>query len=122
MNFAMLLGRVGSKDVRDLGEGNQVVNLRLATTDRWKTKEGEQRERTEWHNIALFGQNGAFAKEYINVGDLIRVCGNIRTRKWVTQDRETKYITELAAQGKQGEVEIIQRAQSASDDPNYTFD
>jgi single-strand DNA-binding protein len=73
-----------------------VANLRLATTESWKDKQsGEQQERTEWHNVALFGRLGEIAAEYLRKGSQVYIEGRLRTRKWQDKEGRDRYTTEI---------------------------
>ena len=76
--------------------GMTVANLRLATTENWKDKQsGEQQERTEWHNVALFGRLGEIAAEYLRKGSQVYIEGRLRTRKWQDKEGRDRYTTEI---------------------------
>jgi single-strand DNA-binding protein len=76
--------------------GMTVANLRLATTESWKDKQsGEQQERTEWHNVALFGRLGEIAAEYLRKGSQVYIEGRLRTRKWQDKEGRDRYTTEI---------------------------
>ena len=76
--------------------GMSVANLRLATTESWKDKQsGEQQERTEWHNVALFGRLGEIAAEYLRKGSQVYIEGRLRTRKWQDKEGRDRYTTEI---------------------------
>jgi single-strand DNA-binding protein len=73
-----------------------VANMRLATTESWKDKQsGEQQERTEWHNVALFGRLGEIAAEYLRKGSQVYIEGRLRTRKWQDKEGRDRYTTEI---------------------------
>jgi single-strand DNA-binding protein len=68
----------------------------LATTESWKDKQsGEQQERTEWHNVALFGRLGEIAAEYLRKGSQVYIEGRLRTRKWQDKEGRDRYTTEI---------------------------
>jgi single-strand DNA-binding protein len=78
--------------------GMTVANMRLATTESWKVKQsGEQQERTEWHNVALFGRLGEIAAEYLRKGSQVYIEGRLRTRKWQDKEGRDRYTTEIVA-------------------------
>jgi len=98
MNKVILVGRLGQDpDVRYTETGTAVANLSLATTQTWKSKSGEKKEKTEWHRIVVFGNTAEFAKEYLRKGTMLAVDGQLRTRKWEDRDGTTKYTTEVLA-------------------------
>ena len=97
VNRVHLVGNLG-KDVqlRDLPSGSQVAEFSLATNRKWKSKEGEAKEETQWHNIKVFGRQAEIAAQYLHKGKQIFLEGRINYRSW--DDRETgekKYMTEI---------------------------
>jgi single-strand DNA-binding protein len=96
LNKAMLIGRVGKQpEVKTFGNGNKVANFSIATSERWKDKSGERKEKTHWHNIAVFNENLIKVIEsYVQKGDLIYLEGQIQTRDWEV-DGVKKYTTEI---------------------------
>lgn len=98
LNKVMLIGNVGrDPEVRYLPAGDAVANLPLATTDKWKDKDGNQQERTEWHRISFFGRQAEIASEYLKKGSQIYVEGSLTTRKWTDKDGNERYTTEIRA-------------------------
>jgi len=98
MNKVILVGRLGQDpEVRYTENGTAVANLSLATTQTWKSKSGEKKEKTEWHRIVVFGNTAEFAKEYLRKGTMLAVDGQLRTRKWEDREGTTKYTTEVLA-------------------------
>mgnify|MGYP000860960091 FL=1 len=98
LNKVMLIGNVGrDPEVRYLPAGDAVANLPLATTDKWKDKDGNQQERTEWHRISFFGRQAEIAGEYLKKGRQIYVEGSLTTRKWTDKDGNERYTTEIRA-------------------------
>ena len=97
LNKAQIIGRVGrDPEVRYLTSGDAVVNISLATTERWKDKSsGETKEATEWHRVNLFGRLAEIAGQYVHKGSLIYIEGKIKTRKWTDKDGTEKYTTEI---------------------------
>ena len=99
VNKVILIGNLGADpETRYLPSGDAVTNIRIATSEKWKDKSGEQQEHTEWHRIAFFGKLAEIAGEYLKKGSPVYVEGRIRTRKW--QDKESgqdKYSSEIVA-------------------------
>ncbi len=97
VNKVILIGNLGADpETRYLPSGDAVTNIRIATSEKWKDKSGEQQEHTEWHRIAFFGKLAEIAGEYLKKGSPVYVEGRIRTRKW--QDKESgqdRYSTEI---------------------------
>ena len=91
MNKVILIGRVGKDpDVRETKSGT-VSNFSVATTESWKDKSGEWKEKTEWHNVVLW-RDVTFGK-----GDLVSIEGKLTTRSYENKDGETRYVTEVVA-------------------------
>jgi single-strand DNA-binding protein len=98
VNKAVLIGRLGADpEVRYTPDGLMVTNLRLATSERWKDKNGERAERTEWHRIVTFGKLAEICGNYLSKGSLIYIEGRIQTRSWEDKDGIKRYTTEIVA-------------------------
>ena len=89
VNKVILVGNLGrDPEIRTFPSGDQVANVTLATSDRWKDKQsGEMREHTEWHRLVFNGRLAEIVGQYLRKGSQIYVEGSIRTRKW--QDQAT---------------------------------
>ena len=102
VNKIILVGNLGADPVvRYLPSGEAVVNLRLATTDTWKDKDGNKQESTEWHRVAFFGRQAEVCGQYLRKGSQIYVEGSIRTRKYTDKDGAEKYATEVRGERMQ---------------------
>ncbi len=98
VNKVILIGNLGADpETRYLPSGDAVTNIRIATSEKWKDKSGEQQEHTEWHRIAFFGKTAEIAGEYLKKGSPVYVEGRIRTRKWQDKEGQDKYSTEIVA-------------------------
>ncbi len=96
VNKAILVGHLGADpEIRYLPSGEAVANLRLATTDVWKDKDGNKTEFTEWHRISFFGRQAEVCGQYLKKGAQIYVEGSIRTRKWQDKEGQDRYTTEI---------------------------
>lgn len=96
MNEATLIGHLGQDpETRYLTDGKAVCNFSLATTEKWKDKNGEKQEKTEWHKIILFGRQAEIANEYLTKGAAVFVRGRLQTRKWTDRDGVERYVTEI---------------------------
>lgn len=109
LNRASLMGRLGADpEVRSMQNGDEVASLRIATGERWKDKQsGEQKERTEWHTVVVFGPAVAMVKKYLSKGKRVLIEGQLRTRKWQDQQGNDRYSTEVVVSGYTGRVDII---------------
>jgi single-strand DNA-binding protein len=98
VNKVILIGNLGADpETRYLPSGDAVANIRVATSEKWKDKSGEQQEHTEWHRIAFFGKLAEIAGEYLKKGSPVYIEGRIRTRKWQDKEGQDKYSTEIVA-------------------------
>ena len=105
LNKVMLIGNVGSDpEVRYLennpqnpGNNVKVATVRLATTERYRDRNGEQRENTEWHTVVLWRNNADVAEKYVHKGSQIYIEGKLRTRQWTDQTGNKRYTTEVVA-------------------------
>jgi single-strand DNA-binding protein len=109
VNKVILLGRLGrDPEVRNFQNGGRVVNLRLATSEKWKDKSGEMQEKTEWHSVAIFNEKlGEIAEKYLRKGSEVYLEGQIETRKWTDQQGAEKYTTEIVLRQFRGELSLI---------------
>ena len=110
VNKVMLVGNLGrDPEVRSTQDGNKIVNLSLATSERWKDKNsGEQREKTEWHRVVIFNENlGRIAEQYLRKGSTCYIEGQLQTRKWTDNQGAEKYTTEIVLQRFRGELTLL---------------
>jgi single-strand DNA-binding protein len=83
--------------MRYLPSGEAVANLAIATTDKFKNKQGEMVEQTEWHRVSFFGRTAEVCGQYLKKGSQVYVEGRLQTRKWQDKDGQDKYSTEIVA-------------------------
>jgi single-strand DNA-binding protein len=97
VNKVILVGNLGrDPETRTFPSGDQICNVTLATTDKWKDKQsGEMREATEWHRLVFNGRLAEIAAQYLRKGSQIYVEGQIRTRKYTDKDGVEKYATDI---------------------------
>ena len=109
VNKVILVGNLGADpEARSLPSGSEVVNLRVATSENWKDKEGNRQERTEWHRVTIFNENlGRVAKNYLRKGSKVYLEGQLQTRKWTDQAGQEKYSTEVVLQNFRGELVLL---------------
>ncbi len=94
----MLIGNVGGDpNVRYLEGNAKVASFTLATTERYKDRNGEQRENTEWHNIVAWRNTADIVENYVKKGTQLYIEGKIRTRNYTDQSGVKKYVTEIVA-------------------------
>ncbi|HUQ09358.1 MAG TPA: single-stranded DNA-binding protein [Steroidobacteraceae bacterium] len=99
INKVILIGNLGADpETRAMPSGVTVANIRVATSESWKDKQsGENKERTEWHSVAMFGRLGEIAGEYLKKGSKVYIEGSLRTRKWQDKQGQDRYTTEIIA-------------------------
>jgi single-strand DNA-binding protein len=99
VNKVIVVGNLGQDpETRYMPSGSAVTNLRVATNESWKDKQtGEQKDRTEWHRVAMFGRLAEIAAEYLRKGSQVYIEGKLRTRKWQDKDGNDRYTTEIVA-------------------------
>lgn len=112
VNKMILMGNLGQDpEVRYMPNGGAVANLSIATSETWKDKvTGEQREKTEWHRVSIFGKLAEIAGEYLRKGSTVYLEGQLQTRKWQDQNGQDRYSTEVVVQGFNGKMQMIGRA------------
>jgi len=109
VNKVILVGNLGADpEARSLNNGGEVVNMRIATSEQWKDRDGNRQERTGWHNVVIFNENlGRVAKSYLRKGSKVYLEGQIQTRKWQDQSGNDKYTTEIVLQRFRGELVLL---------------
>ena len=99
INKVIIVGNLGQDpETRYMPSGSAVTNFTVATNESWKDKQtGEQKDRTEWHRVAMFNRLAEIAAEYLRKGSQVYIEGKLRTRKWQGQDGNDRYTTEIIA-------------------------
>ena len=96
INKAILVGNVGKDpEVRHLSNGRSLTKLSLATTERYKNKEGERVEKTEWHNVNFWSPLAEVVAQYVKKGSKLYVEGRIQTRNYEDDAGNKRYFTEI---------------------------
>lgn len=109
VNKVILLGRLGKDpEARSFQNGGKVVNFILATSERYKDREGNRQEKTEWHNVAIFNERlGEIAEKYLRKGSQVYLEGQLQTRKWQDQSGQDRYSTEIVLPRFDGAITLI---------------
>ncbi|WP_342607999.1 single-stranded DNA-binding protein [Vibrio tritonius] len=109
VNKVILIGNLGNDpEIRYMPNGGAVANITIATSESWRDKAtGEQREKTEWHRVALFGKLAEVAGEYLRKGSQVYIEGQLQTRKWQDQSGQDRYTTEVVVQGFNGVMQML---------------
>ena len=103
VNKVIIVGNLGrDPEMRTFPSGDQVANVTIATTDKWKDKQsGEMKEATEWHRVVFNGRLAEIAGQYLRKGSAVYVEGSLRTRKWQDKEGQDRYTTEIRAEQMQ---------------------
>lgn len=109
VNKVILVGNLGrDPEVRTMQNGGKVVNLSIATSERWNDRDGNKQERTEWHRVVIFNERLAeVAERYLRKGMKVYLEGSLQTRKWTDQSGQDKYSTEVVLQRFRGELTML---------------
>ena len=112
LNKGSLIGRLGADpEVRHTQSGDPVTTFNLATSERWKDKEGNVKESTEWHRIVAWGRLAEICGEHLTKGKLVYIEGPIKTRKWEDKNGDTRYSTEIVART----LQILEKKDNGSE-------
>ncbi|MEM7295591.1 MAG: single-stranded DNA-binding protein [Pseudomonadota bacterium] len=110
VNKVILIGNLGQDpEVRSFNNGGKVCNLSLATSERWRDKNsGENREKTEWHRVAIFSEPLVrVAEQYLRKGSKVYIEGQLETRKWQDQSGQDRYTTEVVLRPYRSELTML---------------
>lgn len=115
LNRASLIGRLGKDpEIRNTQGGDKIASFSLATGEKWKDKgTGEEKERTEWHQVVVFGPLARVVEQYLQKGKRVYVEGAIRTRKWQDKDGNDRYSTEIVLNGYEAKMIMLDGATGA---------
>lgn len=125
LNKVMLIGNLGKDpEVRYTAAGQAVASFSIATSEKFKNRSGEMEERTEWHNIVLWGRQAEIAKEYLAKGRTVFIEGRLQTRKWQDRDGKDRWSTEIVGDrmqllGGRGEGGAGRQGGARSNDDSY---
>ena len=109
LNKVMLIGNLGADpEIRSFQNGGKVCNLRIATSENWKDRDGQRQERTEWHTVAIFSEGLVnVCENYLRKGSKVYVEGQLQTRKWQDQQGNDRYSTEIVLRGFNGTLTML---------------
>lgn len=120
VNKVILIGNLGQDpEVRYMPSGGAVANITIATSETWRDKAtGEQKEKTEWHRVTIYGKLAEVCGEYLRKGSQVYIEGQLQTRKWQDQNGQDRYTTEVVVKGYNGDMQMLgSRAQSSTSAP-----
>lgn len=130
VNRVILIGNLGQDpETRHFPDGGAVTNCSIATSEKWKSKDGQPQERVEWHRVSFRDRGryllGQIAGEYLKKGSKVYVEGKLQTRKWQDKDGVDRYTTEIVAD----QMQMLDSRQSeskpqatAQDSPSFDDD
>ncbi len=110
VNKVIIIGHLGrDPESKSFQNGGKVVNFSVATSESWKDKNsGERKEKTEWHNVAVFhDQLAGIAERYLRKGSKVYLEGKLQTRKWSDQSGNDRYATEIVLQGFEAKIVLL---------------
>ena len=96
-NRVQLMGNIAEPELRHTKSGTAVLGIRMATTEVYFNKEREKQETTEWHNVVIWGKRAEALAKILSKGSQLFIEGSLRTRKWETNEGDTRYTTEVHA-------------------------
>ena len=110
LNKVMLIGNLGrDPEVRTMNNGDRIVSFSMATSEAGKDKaSGERRDKTEWHNVSIFGDGaGKVAEQYLRKGSKVYVAGQLQTREYTDKDGVKRRTTEVVLRPYRGELVLL---------------
>lgn len=115
LNKVMLIGNLGADpEIRSFQNGGKVCNLRIATSERYKDRDGNMQEKTEWHSVAIFSEGLINVVErFLKKGSKVFIEGQLSTRKWQDQSGADRYSTEVVLRGFNGTLTMLDGAPGA---------
>jgi len=119
INKCIIVGNLGKDpEVKFMPNGEAVANITVATSESWKDKQtGEQKEKTEWHRVVMFGKLAEITGEYLKKGSKVYLEGKLQTRKWTNQQGQDQYTTEIVLQGFNGVMQMLDGKQQGQQAP-----
>jgi len=119
VNKVILVGNVGKDpETRFSESGTAIANLTIATTNRFKNKQGQTQEDTEWHRVVAYGKLAEIIEKYVQKGKPLYVEGRLQTRKWTDKQGVDRYTTEIVAEQMQM---LGQKESKKTDDDDIAF-
>ncbi|CAM4439419.1 single-stranded DNA-binding protein [Vibrio agarivorans] len=109
INKVILVGNVGrDPEIKSFSNGESVASLSLATSESWRDKNtGENREKSEWHRVSVFGNTANFVANYVRKGSQLYIEGRLQTRKWQDQNGQDRYTTEVVVRWPNGALQMV---------------
>lgn len=120
VNKAIIVGNVGADpEIRRTQSGAPIANLRVATSETWRDRDGNRKERTEWHSVVVFNEGLCkVVEQYVKKGAKLYIEGALQTRKWQDQSGNDRYSTEIVLQGFGGVLTMLDGPSRGNDGGN----
>lgn len=100
VNKVILIGTLGQDpETKFTQAGKTITNLSIATSEKWKDQQGQDKEATEWHRVVLFGKQAEAAGKYLTKGKKVYIEGKLKTDKWQDKQGNDRYTTQIVAMG-----------------------
>lgn len=130
VNKHIIIGNVGADpEIRATQSGDRIANLRVATSDHWRDKNGDRQERTHWHSVVIFGPLADVVEKYVRKGSKLYLEGSVQTRKWQDKSGNDRYSTETVLSGREGRILMLdgkqdggERQQETRQKESFTYD
>jgi len=108
LNKCTIIGNLGQDpEIRFAANGNAIANFSVATTEKWKDKNGERQEKTEWHRVTIFGKLAEVVEKYVHKSSKVYIEGKLSTRKWTDKEGVDRYTTEIVVDGFNGSLIML---------------
>lgn len=115
VNKAIIVGRLTrDPEARTTSSGKAVTNITVATSSNWNDRDGKKQEKTEFHNVVLWGKLAEISAQYLTKGQEVYLEGRIQTREWEGKDGSKKYTTEIIISGFDGKMQMGNKPRGAS--------
>ena len=118
VNKVILVGNVGrNPEIRTTQDGRKIASFSVATSDKWKDKESNFREKTEWHRVVVLSEGlVSIIERYLKKGNRVYIEGMLQTRRWMDKENIERFSTEIILQGFNNKLEILEKAERKSDE------
>lgn len=108
INKVIIIGRLGQDiELKYTANNDAIANFSIATSENWTDKQGQKQEKTEWHNISMFGKLAEIANQYLKKGSQVYIEGKLQTRKWQDKAGADRYTTSIVVSGFDGKMQML---------------
>ena len=118
VNKVIIVGNLGhDPQLRQMENGTEIATFSVATSEKWKDKNGEKQSKTEWHKIVAFGKVAEIIGKYLGKGSKVYIEGKLQTRSWEDDAGQKKYTTEIVMNGFDSKLEMLGENKKAETSP-----